>query len=93
MPEEQPTHHTLQSAIPLGYEPPQPKAGKDRSLGALVVITLFICGASVGLFAIDTDARRYGSSGAGRDSWPVAVAIIALSAMGTSFGYFVSRRR
>lgn len=63
---------------------------------ALVLVAMFVCGASVGLFAIQAEVIRpalYNSTNRIPDSWPAAVAVVALAAMGTSFGYFLTRRR
>jgi hypothetical protein len=96
MSDELSSYPSSQPAIPLSYEPPQPKPPKGGVSVVIILVTLFVCGASVGLFAIEAEAIRqamYSAPNARPDSWPAAVAVIALAAMGTSFGFFLTRRR
>lgn len=79
------------AAIPLAYEPPRSDTPR-RAAGAIVVVTLFICAASAGIFSIEVDGHRYRSAG-DADSWPAAVAVLGLALMGTSIAFFVTRRR
>jgi hypothetical protein len=71
--------------IPLSYEEP-PRASKASGT-AVVLMVLFICGTSLGLFAIEANNYRR------TDSWPAAVAVLGLSLMGATLGYFVTRQR
>ena len=83
-----------QPALPLAYEPPQPKASSLAVWGT-VLISLFVCGSSIAIFALEEEGRRYsynGNAGAA-DTWPAAIAVLALAIMGTSLGFFLTRRR
>jgi drug/metabolite transporter (DMT)-like permease len=77
------------AVIPLGYEPPQPKAS-GAAATAIIFVAMFICGSALGIFAIEVDGRR---SSIPTDSWPAAVAVLGLAFMGTCIAFFLTRRR
>lgn len=81
----------VQAAVPLAYETPRSPPGKDRTAPALALIALFVCGATVGLFAIVCDSER--NTMRGIDLWPAAVAGVGLAGMGVAFAFFLTRRR
>jgi hypothetical protein len=94
MSDELPAYPSAQPAIPLSYEPPQPKPPKGGVGVVIILVTLFICGTAIGLFMVEAESRyRAYNSGQAPDSWPAAIAVLALAAMGTSFGFFLTRRR
>ncbi|HZK80876.1 MAG TPA: hypothetical protein VFC46_07410 [Humisphaera sp.] len=88
MSDQPPPQSVPQPAIPLAYEPPQPKPSSGAAV-AIILVTLFICGSALGIFAIEVDGRRSSPT----DSWPAAIAVLALALMGTSMAFFLTRRR
>jgi drug/metabolite transporter (DMT)-like permease len=80
-----------QAALPLAYEPPQPKSSTSGNWGT-VLVSLFVCGTSIAIFALEEEGRRY-RNGQTEEAWPAAIAVLALAAMGTAIGFFLTRKR
>ena len=75
-------------AVPLNYAAgsfPEP-AERFNPSGAVALVTFLVCLACVFIFLIVCEHQS-------DDLWPAAAASAALAAMGTSFGFILTKRR
>ena len=82
-----PNEDDPRAAAPLNYAAgsfPEP-AEKFNASGAVALVTFLVCLACVFIFLIVCEHHD--------DPWPAAAASAALAAMGTRFGFILTRRR
>ena len=75
------------ATLPLNYAGPSLPEASERmnASGAVALVTFLVCLASVFIFLIVCEHHD--------DPWPAAAASAALAAMGTSFGFILTKRR
>ena len=74
-------------SLPLNYASPVVPEPDERMGvgGAIALVTFLVCLATVFIFLIVCEHHD--------DPWPAAAATAALAAMGTSFGFILTRRK